>query len=351
MLDFIFGDLNDHVSAGERPVVREFNPGDEDASIWRGRAAQSTEEVKSILGLPSREIGPPPSRLAKAGRMNPQGISVFYGALDKYTCIAEVRAPVGSSVVVGKFDLLRTIRLLDLDALADVYARGSIFDPSYRELEGRAAFFTRLVSEISGPVMPQDEEVEYLSTQAVAEYLAQKTNPRIDGIIFRSSQTGGEGRNLVLFPHACRVEPYVLPAGSSLEVLLPVDILEGSDDSFDDVLVLETLPSNSTEGDYKITDGERQGRPIGLFDEVESEDFENSGDATLRLDSEDFENSGDATLRLDMESVEVLGMQAVTYTFNSRSVTRYKQTEAERDSFERQFDGKADFDDLLSEQK
>ena len=109
MLNFIFGDLYVHVSIGDRPVVREINPDGEDASIWRGRAALSAEELRSILASPSRELGPPPSRLAKAGRMNPQGISVFYGAMDKHTCMAEVRAPVGSGVVVGKFELLRTI--------------------------------------------------------------------------------------------------------------------------------------------------------------------------------------------------------------------------------------------------
>ncbi len=49
--------------------------------------------------------------------MNAPGISVFYGALDEATCIAEARAPVGSHVVVAKFHLLRPVRLLDFDAL------------------------------------------------------------------------------------------------------------------------------------------------------------------------------------------------------------------------------------------
>ena len=248
----------------------------------------STEELKSILELPSREIGPPPSKLAKAGRMNPQGISVFYGAMDKHTCMSEVRAPVGSSVVVGKFELLTTIRLLDLDALAGVYAGGSIFDPDYIERKGRAAFFRHLVSEISRPVMPQDEGLEYLSTQAVAEYLAQKTNPRIDGIIFRSSQTGGEGRNLVLFNHACVVEPYTLPEGSSSEVSLPLNILD-EPDIFDDIVVYETVPSNPIEGNTTTREVDMNTSPIRLVEDDESKDFANYSDPTLRLDIERIE--------------------------------------------------------------
>ena len=62
--------------------------------------------------------------------------------------------------------------------------------------------------------MPSDETFDYLPTQAIAEYLATKVNPRIDGIIFSSSQTGGEGRNVVLFNHAsaAKIETTSAPA-------------------------------------------------------------------------------------------------------------------------------------------
>ncbi len=211
MLRFIFGDLSAHTATDDRPVVREISPGDQDASVWRARAALSTEELETVLSSPSREMSSPPSKLAKSGRMNAQGIPVFYGAMDHRTCVSHVRAPVGAHVVVARFDLLRSVRLLDLDVLSNVYARGSYFDPNYSEQEGRAEFFRHLVSEISRPVMPQDEALEYLSTQAVAEYLVHKVDPRIDGIIFLSSQTGGDGRNVVLFNHARGVEPHNLP--------------------------------------------------------------------------------------------------------------------------------------------
>lgn len=128
---------------------------------------------------------------ARAGRMNAAGTSVFYGAREAQTCISEVRAPVGSHIVIGRFEIIRPVRLLDSDVLTRVVVDGSPFDPEYGTRLSRAAFLRHLVGEISRPVMPRDEEFEYLPTQAVAQYLAECASPRLDGVIFRSSQTNG----------------------------------------------------------------------------------------------------------------------------------------------------------------
>ncbi len=253
--------------------------------------------------------------------MNAQGIPVFYGAMDPRTCVSEVRAPVGAHVVVGRFDLLRSVKLLDLDALSNVYAGGSYFDPDYSEREGRAEFFRHLVSEISRPVMPQDEALEYLATQAVAEFLAHKVDPRLDGIIFHSSQTGGDGRNVVLFNHARGVEPHSLPEGTSMEVRLPPRGLDDSDDWYDwygGIVVWETVPSNLPEVESAAPKGEERRGPIRILmedgpDEVEEEE--------------------EPTLRLDINSLEVLVMEAVAYTTKELSVSRHRQTKEERDAF------------------
>ena len=322
MLRFIFGDLSAHVAPDDRPVVRVISPGDQDASVWRARAALSTEELEAILSAPSRELGSPPSRLAKPGRMNAQGIPVFYGAMDHHTCVSEVRAPVGAHVVVGKFDLLRSVRLLDLDVLSTVYAKGSHFDPNYSEQEGRAEFLRHLVSEISRPVMPQDEALEYLVTQAVAEYLAHKVDPRIDGIIFHSSQTGGGGRNVVLLNHARGVEPNNLPEGTSVEVLLPRDGLDDPEDEHGGVLVVETVPSNVPEGESATGKVEGQRGPIRILTEGGPEEFEDEGNPTLRL---------------DVNGLKVLVMKGVAYTTKRLSVSRHRQTEEERNAVDLDF--------------
>ena len=182
MLGSIFEDLEGHKAPGGRPVVRQVGPNEEDRFVWRARVAQSARQLKTMLESPSRELGPPPSHLAKGGRMNAPGIPVFYGGMERSTCVAEVRAPVGSHVVVAKFELLRTMRLLDLDVLEEVYAEGSCFDPHYAVRKARAAFLQRLAAELSHPVIPQDEAVEYLATQVVAEFLGQQGDaaPRRD---------------------------------------------------------------------------------------------------------------------------------------------------------------------------
>ena len=45
--------------------------------------------------------------------MNAAGVPVFYGALDRETCISELRPPVGCTVVSGEFRLNDEIRVLD----------------------------------------------------------------------------------------------------------------------------------------------------------------------------------------------------------------------------------------------
>jgi RES domain len=152
-----------------------------------------------MLLSPVKRLGPPPWRLARAGRMNAAGISVFYGALDADTCVAEARAPVGSYVVVGRFEIIRSIRVLDLDVLTKVVTRTGWFDPEFTTRSNRAAFVRNLVEEISRPIMPRDEEFEYLPTQAVSEYLASCVEPPLDGIIFHSAQTANEGATSCCF--------------------------------------------------------------------------------------------------------------------------------------------------------
>ena len=320
-LSDIFGKLTTYRASDGRPVIREIEPGDGDSVIWRARPAQSTEELEVILKSPACEIGPPPSRLATAGRMNAQGIPVFYGAMGQSTCVSEVRAPVGSYVVVGKFQLLRSVRLLDLDALAEVSLEVSYFDPDCAERQGRAAFLRSFVSEISRPVMPQDEALEYLSTQVVAEYLANKVTPRLDGLIFRSSQTGGAGRNLALFNHACGVEPYALPKGTDVEVYIPR--LDQEEDRHHEVHIVETVPSDPPDKVSPTETSRTQAGYLGLL--------EDDGHV-------EFESRNDPTLRLDLESIEVLNIESVKYTFDCRAVTRYRETKQDHEAAKPIFD-------------
>ena len=246
----IFEGLDALGTHGNSSIIRIIDPGDQDSYVWRGRTAHSTQELAGIFKAPVKELGPPPPHAAKAGRMNADGISVFYGALEKSTCISELRPPVGSSVIIGKFNVIRSVKLLDLGALANAYVNTSYFDSKFLELKSRTAFLKRLVNEISRPVVPRDEGIEYLATQVVAEFLAHKASPTVDGIIFPSSQTEGKGKNVVLFSHARMVEAYDLPLDSTIEVSFP----SGSPEDYEDMLseaifVDETVPSTPSGGE------------------------------------------------------------------------------------------------------
>ena len=330
MLADIFGDLIALETAGENPVIRELNPAGQNHFVWRGRAAQSPQEIVTMLKSPEQELGSPPSKLAKAGRMNAQGISVFYGATERSTCVSELRPLVGSSVVIGRFELLKPARLLDLGALAEAYVKSSHFDPEYAVHKARTAFLSLLVNEIRRPVMPEDEPLEYLPTQVVAEYLAEKVKPRFDGIIYPSAQTGGIGENAVLFNHFSRVEPYTLPAGSSVEVDIPIrKRLDQGDDFYNEISVIETVPSNTREEEVpKGAEATPRGT-IGNF---------------MKNLLEEPEDDRKPTLRLDRENLQVLDISAASYDSTKRSVTRTHQTEEERDSLRKQFADIGDVD-------
>ena len=326
----ILGDLTVLETPGNRPVIRGIDPLDQNYFIWRGRTAQFRQEIEIILKSPAQELGPPPHRLAKAGRMNAQGVSVFYGATKKSACVSELRPLVGSSIVIGRFELLNPVRLLDLGALSEVYVKTSYFDPEYAVHKARTAFLRHLVSEISRPVLPEDELHEYLPTQAVAGYLAQKAEPKFDGIIYPSSQTGGSGENVVIFNHSSRVEPYALPTGSSVEVDIPVKKrLDDDDDLFDGIWISETVPSEV----------EEEVPPKGIRGTL-ARTFRRFMSFLLK----EAEDSRIPALRLDMDSVEVLEITAASFDSNKRPVIRNRQTEEERDAFEKRFAEIADFD-------
>jgi len=77
-----------------------------------------------------------------------------------------VRPPVGSKVLIGRFEVIRPLRLLDLRALellAD--EEGSIFDVEHVRRLQRGKFLRGVSWLVSKPVMPDDQVRDYLPTQ------------------------------------------------------------------------------------------------------------------------------------------------------------------------------------------
>jgi hypothetical protein len=210
----VFENLEDHRTGNGLPVIVVAGRKKRLRSLYRARVFQSDSKLKDAIMRPDKQIGPPGSEFASAGRMNARGISVFYGAKEAKTALAELRPPVGSDVVIGRFEIVKDVSLLDVGALAAIEPIGSIFDPTYINRLERAKFLSSLAHRITRPILPDDELSEYLVTQAIADFLA--TELKLDGVIYRSAQAKG-GTNVALFHHATRVAPYEMPEGSTLE--------------------------------------------------------------------------------------------------------------------------------------
>jgi hypothetical protein len=185
--------------------------------LYRARAFQSERKLLEALCYPDKGLGPPPATQARAGRMNANGISVFYGANAPKAAIAEVRPPVGSWVVTARFEIIRPLRLLDLSALNAVTQHGSIFDRGFTRRLEFAVFLRTLSQRMTRPIMPNDEAFDYLATQAIADFLATENDPPLDGIIFPSVQAADGALNFGLFHKSASVEPVELPAGTNVE--------------------------------------------------------------------------------------------------------------------------------------
>lgn len=205
LFDAIFGGLrsvqvlvsiwNPESDGDARRVVREFAVG---ASIYRARTLSSDAQLEDIFKDPFRHVGPPPSGMAKAGRMNAEGVVVLYGAMESDTAIAELRPLIGGDTAVIGLRTTAKLRVLDFELLEKSFSDISEFDPSYKSKSAKQLFLRQLHYLISRPVLP-GKEIEYLITQTMAEYLSHVMDEPVHGIIFKSVQREG-GKNIVLFP-------------------------------------------------------------------------------------------------------------------------------------------------------
>lgn len=300
----LFNGIDKMSTTDRKPLAMDAGPQTALTAVFRARVFQSDKKLLEALCRPDRHLGSPPSVLAVAGRMNARGISVFYGANDPGVALAEVRPPVGSQVTVARFDILRPLRLLDLTALSAVTEDGSVFDPGWADRLERAAFLRSLSQRITRPVMPDDEAFEYLSTQAIADFLATENEPVFDGIVFPSVQATGDGLNVVLFHKAARVEEMEIPEGTEIEAHTG----HTSEDGW--------------EVDYSVSE---QVPPKKLPKEKDEEDLwpvlsEFAGDVWLAHDG-DFR---DATLRVDLESVKVYFVRRVQFQCDAHDVRRHR---------------------------
>jgi hypothetical protein len=300
----IFGGIDKMSTTDGRPLVINAGPHTSLTAVFRARVFQSDQKLVDALCRPDCQLGSPPAVVAVAGRMNARGISVFYGANNPSVAIAEVRPPVGSQVAVARFEVVRPLRLLDLTALSTVTENGSIFDPGLAARLERATFLRSLSQRITKPVMPDDEAFEYLSTQAIADFLATENEPVLDGILFPSVQAAGDGLNVVLLHKAARVEAMDIPEGTEIEARTGYTSEDGweVDYSVSEQVSPKKRPRDEDEEDKWpilapfVTDGRHP-------DDVDSRDV---------------------TLRIDLESVKVHVVRSVHFQCEAHDVRRHR---------------------------
>jgi hypothetical protein len=243
-LTSIFDGIDKLQTRDGRSLVADAGPGTDFHTLYRARAFQSDDKLEIALGRPDIHLGPPLPPLAAAGRMNARGISAFYAASNQRAAIAELCPPVGCRIAVARFEIIRKLRLLDLTALRDISVTADIADFGLAGRKESAVFLRSLSERIARPVMPDDEPLEYLATQAIADFLATEDSVSIDGIIFPSAQSTGDACNVVLFHKAARVQAMNVPEGTEISASMGRWTEDGWVDDYEVVEEISPLRKN-----------------------------------------------------------------------------------------------------------
>ena len=182
--------------ADELPVVHVIPKGQ---LLYRARICTSIKMLHTMADDPYRHVGPPPPAVARAGRMNAEGVVVLYTSMTRAAAVAELRPAIGNDVVSIRLRTTRPLRMLDFGRFEKARPRTqlSYFQQDFKLQIEISALSKRLHKLISLPIVP-GKESDYLITQNMAEYLAHVHPADFDGIIFQSAQKQG-GVNAVIF--------------------------------------------------------------------------------------------------------------------------------------------------------
>lgn len=149
-------------------------------------------------GFSTDEMGAPPPRAAKAGRVNSEGISVLYLADSIDTVVYEVRAGRYDYITIGSFVLTEDIDIVNLDSLKTISPFMRV-DGDMAQHAVNLTHLSRLSQEVARPLRRFDSSLDYLPTQYISDFI--KSQPGISGITYGSSMARN-GVNLAAFTPA-----------------------------------------------------------------------------------------------------------------------------------------------------
>lgn len=164
---------------------------DTDAAFYRSRIASDEAQARSFAENADIELGAAPKERAANNRMSPAGVPLLYVSQEVETSIAEIRPSIGDLVVVGCFRSTASLKFFDFTKLSHRlrHTALSLFDPEYEKRREHRMMLEYLHDIIARPVRAGD--LEYVVTQALAEFIRYDTKWAFDGIAFRSVQRQG----------------------------------------------------------------------------------------------------------------------------------------------------------------
>jgi len=150
--------------------------------FYRGRTHNTRENAFTS----DNQLAAPPACYAKANRMSAEGISIFYGANNIKTALAEIYNAIDRYATVAQFKNNQKLFLLDLSKILHMKLP-SLFDRENRDKRGYIRFFKEFINMIINPV-DNIPAIEYVPTQILTEYFRHvyQYGYLADGIIYPS---------------------------------------------------------------------------------------------------------------------------------------------------------------------
>lgn len=148
------------------------------------------------VALSDDQMGKPPRNKATGGRANPSGIPYLYVSYDIETPIYESRAGLIDYVTVAEFELTQDLTVVPLCDFRNINPFESEDDSDLDTALTMEKYLKLFERELSRPIRKQDQELDYIPTQYLCEFIKRQIN--VDGVEYSSSVKKG-GKNLVLF--------------------------------------------------------------------------------------------------------------------------------------------------------
>jgi hypothetical protein len=160
----------------------------------KGKLFYRARIADTRMGLPIENMGKPPAEKATAGRANPKGIPYLYLSNNEKTTLFETRSYIYDFVTIADFQITQNIkvaRLQDIEKLSPF----QLDEDGVGDFLALRSYLIALETELSKPVRRGDNELDYLPSQYLCEFIK---SIGFDGVEYRSSLYTN-GFNIALF--------------------------------------------------------------------------------------------------------------------------------------------------------